>query len=130
MDQPVDSIFNLDKCSKVGQISDATMHARSNLITFVQCLPWVVLNLFHAEADPPSFWIDAQHFHLYHVPWVYQLTGMLYTFGPAHLRNVYKSFDAIFKFDEGPEAIARKSLEYLHEVFGVKKSKPMEQAGS
>jgi sugar phosphate isomerase/epimerase len=34
----------------------------------------------------------------------------------------------VFKFDEGPEVIARKSLEYLHEVFGVAKTpaKPKE----
>jgi sugar phosphate isomerase/epimerase len=30
----------------------------------------------------------------------------------------------VFKFDEGPEVIARKSLEYLRETFGVVKPKP------
>src|SRR2546421_722753 len=101
MTKALEVVIQLNECPKVGQVSDATMDARSDLVAFVQCLPWVVLNLFHAEADPPSFWIDAQHFDLNQVPWVHQLTGMLYTFGPTHLRNVYQSFDAILEFDEG-----------------------------
>ena len=35
--------------------------------------------------------------------------------------NGYVSVE-VFKFDEGPETIATKSLEYLHEVFGLKNS--------
>jgi len=35
--------------------------------------------------------------------------------------NGYVSVE-VFKFDEGPEVIARKSLEYLHQVFGLSKS--------
>ena len=42
--------------------------------------------------------------------------------------NGYVSVE-VFKFDEGPEVIARQSLEYLHETFGVSKPtvKPKEE---
>ncbi len=37
--------------------------------------------------------------------------------------NGYVSVE-VFKFDEGPEVIATKSLQYLHEVFGLKNPQP------
>jgi sugar phosphate isomerase/epimerase len=43
--------------------------------------------------------------------------------------NKYISVE-VFKFDEGPEVIATKSLQYLHEAFGVKKPAPVKETGS
>src|SRR6266851_9690510 len=100
MNQSIDSILNFNESSEVGQVSHATVNTRSYLIALVQGLPGIVLNLFHSQANSASFWINAQHFNFNGVAGVNQLTGMLYTFRPAHLGNMDQPFDAIFKLYE------------------------------
>src|ERR1043166_8418196 len=100
MDQPVDSVLNLDKSTEVREIPDAAVHACADLITLVQRLPQVFLHLLHAEADATRPWIDAQHFNLNHVTRINYLARMLDSFRPAHLGNMNKSFNAALEFDE------------------------------
>ena len=63
MDQAINAIFNFDKGAEVCQVSDPAMDARADLITLMQGLPGVILDLLHAEADAPRLWINAEHFH-------------------------------------------------------------------
>ena len=60
MNEAVNAVFNLDERTKVRQVSDSAMNAGSDLIAFMQCLPWIVLYLFHPQAYaalklPPEF---------------------------------------------------------------------------
>src|SRR5712691_5138528 len=101
VNQPIYSIFNFNERSKVSQVSYTTMDARSYLIAFVQGLPRIVLDLFHAQANPACLRINAQHFYFNRVIRVHQLTWMFYPFRPTHLRHMNQSFHAILELDEG-----------------------------
>src|SRR5215216_249324 len=98
VNQPVNSIFDLDKSTEIGKVSDAAMNARADLVTLVQRLPRILLHLLHAEADAPRSRIDTQHFNLNQVAGVDHLARMFDALRPAHFRNVNQSFDAAFQF--------------------------------
>ena len=51
MHQTIDSVFNFDEGSEVGEIPDSTMNASTNLVTFMQRLPRILLHLLHPETD-------------------------------------------------------------------------------
>src|SRR6185295_7533612 len=100
MDQPVNSVLNLDKSAEVREIPDASMHACADLITLMQRLPGIFLHLFHAETDATRPWIDAQHFNLNHVSRINHLARMFDSFGPAHLGDMNESFNAALELDK------------------------------
>src|ERR1700752_3282480 len=100
MDQTVNAVFNLDERAEVSQISHSSVNARADLITLVQRLPRVLLNLLHAETDAPCFRIDAQYFDFHQVARIDDFARMLHTLGPAHLGDVHQSFDTGLEFDE------------------------------
>src|ERR1043165_1217293 len=100
MNQSVNPIFDLDEGAKVRQVSDATLDARADLITVAQSLPWVLLNLLHAETDATRFRIDPEHFNVDRVTRVDNLAGVLHSLGPAHLRNVDQTLDPGFELDK------------------------------
>src|SRR6266566_6448146 len=100
MDQTVNAVFNLDEGAKVGQVSHTSMHPSAYLITFVQSLSRVLLDLLHTQANAAGLRINIQHFDFNRVPGVYDLAGMLDALGPAHFGNVNQAFHARFKFDK------------------------------
>src|SRR5215510_6370046 len=100
VDQPVNSVFNLNKSTKGRKISDPAMYACADLITLVQRLPRVLLHLLHAETDPTRPWIDAQHFNLNQVTRINYLARMLDALGPAHLGDMDQSFNTALEFNE------------------------------
>src|SRR2546421_8935357 len=100
MYQPVNALFDFDKGAEVSQIPYSAVHTGAHLVTIPKRLPGIILNLFHAETNTPGLWIDTEHFDLHGIAGIYQLTGMLNAFGPAHLRNVHQAFNARFKFNE------------------------------
>jgi hypothetical protein len=67
----------------------------------MQSLPWIVLNLFHAQADSSRLGVNTQDFYFDTVTRIHQFARMLYPFRPAHFRNMHQTFDAILKFYEG-----------------------------
>ena len=101
MDQPINAVLHFNERAKVRQIPDPPLNARAHLITFVQRLPGIILNLFHSQADSPGLWIYAEDFDYHFIAGVHKFAGMLNAFGPAHLGNMDQTFDAGFQFDEG-----------------------------
>src|SRR5882757_9581888 len=61
--ETINTVFDFDERPKVGEIADATLDSRTNLIALMQSAPRVVLNLLHAQADTASLGIDRQYFH-------------------------------------------------------------------
>src|SRR5207247_959830 len=49
--QAVNAVFDFDESAKVSQVANAAMHARSHLKAFMKSLPWVCLDLLHAQTD-------------------------------------------------------------------------------
>ena len=101
VNQAINAVFNLDERAEVRQIADTSVHASTNVITFVQCLPWILLHLLHAETDAARLRIDAQHFNFHHVARIDDFARMLHALGPAHFRNVNQPFHARLEFDKG-----------------------------
>src|SRR5215472_1820419 len=101
MDQPVNSIFNLNEGAEVSQISHPAMHSGAYLIAVAQGVPGVLLHLFHAEADAPSLWIDAQHLYVDQIAGVYDLARVLDPFRPAHFGDMDQAFNTRLEFHEG-----------------------------
>src|SRR6476620_12397332 len=98
MHKTINSVFNLDERTEIGKIPNSAMDSRTNLVAFMQRLPWIFLYLLHAETDPTCLWIHAQHFNINSVTRIDDFAWMLDAFGPAHFRNVNQPFDSIFKF--------------------------------
>src|SRR4029079_1974385 len=98
MDQTVNAIFNLNKCTEVSKVPDAAVYACADLVTLVQRLPRILLHLLHAETDASRSWIHAEHFDLDHVARVNYLAGMLDALGQAHLGNMDEPFYTALEF--------------------------------
>src|SRR5262249_22643252 len=100
MNQTINSLFNLDKGTEVGQISHAPVNSRADLVTLVESLPRVFLHLLHAQADPARLGVDPEDLHLDRVARVDQLARMLDPFGPTHLRDVHQTFNPRLELNE------------------------------
>src|SRR5215469_9587633 len=100
MDQTVNSVFNLDESSKVGQVANAAFNSRANGIFFVQTFPRIRLKLLDAQRNAPLLRVHVQHHAINLVANVHQLGGMLHALGPRHLAHVYQAFDALLQLDE------------------------------
>src|SRR5439155_9789813 len=94
--QAIHAIFYLDESAKIRQIANATLDARSDVVTVAQSLPRIRLHLFHTEADAARLWIHAQDLNLDGVARVDDFAGMLHPFRPAHLGNVHQALDPWF----------------------------------
>src|SRR5262245_19093495 len=77
------------------------MNSGAHVIPFREAVPWIVLDLFHSETDPPGLWIDAEHFHLNSVSRVDEFARVLHPLRPAHLRDMDETFNTRLEFDEG-----------------------------
>src|SRR5215213_1189444 len=100
MNEAVNAVFDLDEGTEIGEVSDASMNARADLIALVQRLPGILLHLLHAETDATRPRIDTQHLNVDQVAGIDYLARVLHTFGPAHLRDVHEAFNARFELDK------------------------------
>src|SRR5688500_12455053 len=107
VDQSVNSVFNLDEGAKIGQVADAAMDSRTDLITLVQRLPRDLLHLFHAETDTSCARVDTKHFNLYAVARVDYLARRLDAQAPTHFCTVDRTVHAVLDF--GPRSILRNA---------------------
>src|SRR5262249_28072933 len=76
VNQAVNAFLDFNKGTKVGQVADASMNARADLITLSQSLPGILLDLLHSQADAPGFRVNAEHFNFDGITRVYQLAWM------------------------------------------------------
>ena len=76
------------------------MNAAANLITLMQRLPRILLNLFHAQTDPTRFRVDAEHLYFDRVTGINYLARVLHALRPTHLGDVHQSLNAAFELNE------------------------------
>src|SRR5437763_9624481 len=100
MNQTINAVFDLNERAKVSQVAHSSVHARANLISIVKRLPGVLLHLLHAETDPSSLGVDAEHLDIDNITGIDDLARMLHPLGPTHLRDVNQTLDTGLKFDE------------------------------
>ena len=101
MQQAIDSIFEFDKGSVVGQIPDNTLDNCSNREFFSDEIPGVLLDLLHAERDLLFLLLDLKDNHLCLIANRDNLVGMVDSLGPGHLGDMYETLDSRLKLDEG-----------------------------
>ena len=63
MDEPVDTVFDLNERTEVRDITDLAADLRTDRIAGPDRIPRVLLELLHAEADPLVFGIDTENLH-------------------------------------------------------------------
>src|SRR6185369_7726636 len=93
MYETIDALFQLDKSTKISQVSDPAVDLRTNGVTQIDCFPWVVLELLHSKADPLLHRIDPQYLYVNLVAPVKKFFRALRPFRPGDLRNMNKSLD-------------------------------------
>ena len=92
--EAVDTLFEFDKCTKIGEIANASDDLCTDRILDVDCIPGIFLKLSHAEADAFLDSIDAEHLYLDFLSLMKQTLGALRTARPRDLRNVNEAFDS------------------------------------
>src|SRR5262245_38936396 len=100
MDQTIDTFLNFNEGSKISEVAHSSVDTRTNLVTFSQSFPRILLNLFHTQTDSSGFRIDAQDFNFNHVARINQLARMFDAFGPAHFGNMDQTFNAGLKLNK------------------------------
>ena len=82
-------------------------------------LPWVLFNLLVAEAHASVVLVQFEHDNFDFVAHVAELGGMLDFLGPAEVRDVHQTIDALFQFNEQAEVREVAHLAFLLGLHGV-----------
>src|SRR5262249_13869994 len=101
VDQPVDSVFDLDKRAEISQVADTPFHCGADGIFLMQTLPGVGFKLLQAQRDAPLARIDVEHHAFDFIAHVDDLRRVLHALGPRHLAYVHQAFNALLQFDKG-----------------------------
>src|ERR1051326_5973563 len=101
VNQPVNSVLDLDEGAKVGEVAHASFNCRADGIFLVQPLPRIRLQLLQAERNPALVGIHIENHALDLIADVHQLGGMFHALGPGHLTHVDQAFNALLQLDEG-----------------------------
>ena len=96
MDQTVNAFLDADEDAEIGNILDLALDDGTDRVVFTHQVPWVGVQLFHAEGDAFGFRLDVQHHHLDLVTHRDKLGGVARFFGPGHFRDVDQPLDALF----------------------------------
>ena len=100
MYQPVDSLFDFDKGSKIGQIAYNASKRCTRRVFVVEIFPWIGLHLLETQRNFLTFLIHAQDHNLNFITNGDQLGRMANMLRPRHFRNVYQPFDPLFQLDK------------------------------
>src|SRR6266850_1708520 len=111
VNQPIDTLFNLDECAVVGDADHAAFDMRAYRITMSGVLPGIRRELLEAERYSLLVGIVLQNLYVNFVAYVHQVTGMSEP-APGHIRNVEQPINAT-QVDEG--AIVSKVFDYTGE---------------
>ena len=101
MQQAVDPLFQFDKGTVIGQVSDTTFDQFVRRVFRFHLVPRVVLGLFHTERHLFARFVDAQHGHIDFVANLDQFIRMIDATNPGHLADMNQTFNARFQFHEG-----------------------------
>src|SRR5581483_9648568 len=115
LDQPFNALFQFDKCAVVGHADHTTMHMGSDRVALSSIQPGIGSQLLEAEGNPLLLFIELQHFHLYVVAHVHQVTGMSQP-SPGHVGDVQQAVDTAQVHES---AVLGKVLDYAgqHRAF-------------
>src|SRR5579864_3433375 len=87
MDQPFNTLFQLDESAVIGHAQNAAFYARANGIALRGVKPWIRRELLKAEGDAQLFRIVLQHLYLDLVAHVDEVAGMRQP-APGHVSDM------------------------------------------
>ena len=93
----VDARLYLHESAEIGQTAYFCANNRTGRIFLRSYRPWIGLSLLEPQRDFLLFLVDTQHNHLYFVTEIYKLARMRKALGPAHLTDMHKTLNTIFK---------------------------------
>ena len=102
--EPVDSLFDLDEGAVVGQIANRARDDAVGRIAVGHLIPGIFLRLLDTQGDFLLVLVDIQHDDLDLVVDLNQIAGMADSLGPGHFADVHQTLDTLFELDEGSVA--------------------------
>ena len=100
MDHTIDIVFDFDESTVVGHIADLTDDVLAGGIFFSEDFPGVAFFLTETEGDLAAVAVDIEDDGFDIIADVENFAGLVDALGPGHFRNVDKTFDTGFDFDE------------------------------
>src|SRR5260370_1128639 len=100
--EPVESIFDLDECTKLRDIPNLASDHHPHRIFFRNQQPGIGLGLLDAQRNAPVARLDVQHHDVDFLADLGDLRRVRDLFVPAHFRDVHQSFDALLQLNEHP----------------------------
>ena len=101
MHQAVNSLVNANEQSEIRNVFDFTFNGGSHRVFFIDDIPRIRHNLFHAQGNPAIFRFDVQYDGVDLFTNGNQFGRMPHFACPGHFGNVDEPFDTFFQFDEG-----------------------------
>ena len=96
MQQAIDTFFEFDKGTVVGQVANSTFDQRTFWVTIGNIFPRILLGLLHTQRNLLFFPIYTEHDHFDFITDLDEFIGVADPLGPGHLTDVDESFDAFF----------------------------------
>src|ERR1051326_8030044 len=100
VNQPVDTLFDFDKCAEIRHITDTALHYRADAVALINGGPGIGFELFQPERDAALFGMNLEHHGLYLITGLDHFGGMLHPPGPGHLADMDEAFHACFELDK------------------------------
>src|SRR5438477_11101882 len=100
VNQAVDAGLDLDERAEAGEVAHLAADARADWILVRQHHPGILLRLLHAERDLFLVRIDLEHDRFDRLADRHELGRMAHVARPAHLADVYQTFDTRLELDE------------------------------
>src|SRR5205814_6304262 len=99
VDQAIDSRLDFDKRTKAGEVANLAVETSADRILLRQHHPRILLRLLHTERDLLFVRIDLEHHGFDRLADGNELRRVTNVARPAHLADVYESFDARLELD-------------------------------
>ena len=101
MAQALDTLRNLDKCAELRRPQHLAMDHVAHPVRGEEALPHVGLQLLDAQREAAVLRLDAENNSLHLFALLHHFRRMLDALGPAQVRDVNQTVDAVFNLDEG-----------------------------
>ena len=101
--EALDVLAQGNHCALVGHLGDRTLVDAVHRVLVLELIPGILLQLLVSQRQTAVFLVDLQHHDLDVGAYRREFAGMLHLLGPAQVRNVDQTVDALLDLDEYAE---------------------------
>ena len=126
MEESIDSFFQLNKGTSIGDFYNLSGQACSNRIFFGNGVPRIVSYLLQSQGNTASLDVITQNHALYLITNLHHVRSLVNLLYPRELADVSQAFDSFFQLDEGTKVgeLGNSTLYYVIYVVLVFKVQP------